>query len=171
MRKVLDNLRDQHQYILQLLKEPHKTLELIEFVENIHHPLEEIALFPYLAEKNWLGQGGPRCSLHMGIRLDQDPLGKMRRHLKSFYQASRWQPESYPTPAWLTLQSPLSIPMEEHAVGHELAESLKLLLTNPTSDLYKEFFERLRSDYEELLKMHIDKEDHCLFAMCESHLD
>lgn len=171
MRKVLDELRDQHQSILQLLKDPHKTLDLIEFVENVHHPLEETKLFPLMAQNTWLGQGGPQCSLHMGIRLEQDPLGRVRSHLKAFYQAAQWQPEPYPTPAWLTLQCPLSIPMEEHAVGHELAESLKLLLKDPTSHLYRDFFERLRSDYESLLRMHIDKEDHCLFVMCENHLD
>lgn len=163
-------LRDQHQFILRLLEEPDKILELIRFVEDVHHPLEEQKLFPVIAETLWLRQGGPRCSLHMGLRLERDPLAKMRGHLKAFYESAQRTPGPSTNPVWLTQQNPLSIPMEEHAVSHELAESLKYLLKNPESDLSRTHYKILYSDFCELLKMHIDKEDHCLFVMCEERL-
>lgn len=170
MEKVLANLREQHQFILQLLKDPAKLLELIHYVEEVHHPLEEKELFPVIAQFPWLKEGGPRCSLHMGMRLNHDPLGRMRGHLKDFHEKARWSPPPYTQPEWLTAQNPLSVPIEEHAVSHSLAESLKFLLKQPESELYREFFKVLYEDFGTLLEMHIDKEDNCLFVMCEQRL-
>ncbi|MGZ3797273.1 MAG: hypothetical protein ACXVB1_12955 [Pseudobdellovibrionaceae bacterium] len=170
MEKVLAKLREEHQFILQLLDEPQKTLELIRFIEEVHHPLEEQKLFPLIAQLPWLQQGGPRCSLYMGIRLEYDPLEKIRSHLKAFYLKSAWRPRDFHSPEWLTPQNPLSVPMEEHAISHELAESLTYLLSESRNKLHQDFFKVLYSDFCELLKMHIDKEDHCLFVMCEEQL-
>jgi len=174
MKNVLAKLREEHQFILRLLDEPDRILELIKFVEEIHHPLEEEKLFPIIAQTHWLRQGGPQCSLHMGLRLDRDPLGRMRAHLNSFHkeasQQTDWHHHPTVNPEWLTPQNPLSIPMEEHAVSHDLAESLKYLMKNPQTELFRGFFKILHEDFSALLKMHIDKEDHCLFVMCEQRL-
>jgi len=145
-------------------------LELIHFLEEVHHPLEEEVLFPVLSKTSWLCQGGPRCSLHMGIRIEQDPLGKIEKHLADFSQKSGWRANPSQDPSWLSQQSPLSIPMEEHAVSHRLADALKELRKDRESALYREFFPLLYNDFCQLLKMHIDKEDHCLFVMCEMNL-
>lgn len=170
MEKILASLREQHQLILQLLEDPDKILELIQFVEEVHHPLEEQELFPAMANAPWLRQGGPRCSFHMGLRLERDPLGRMRSHLNAFYKKASWSPPLFVNPDWLTQQNPLSVPMEEHAVSHELAESIKYLLKNTDSEFYREHFKTLHTDFVDLLKMHIDKEDNCLFVICEQNL-
>ncbi len=60
--------------------------------------------------------------------------------------------------------------MEEHAVSHRLSEALKELCKDREKPLAREFFPILYSDFCELMKMHIDKEDHCLFVMCEMNL-
>ncbi|MEK2646650.1 hypothetical protein [Bdellovibrio sp. BCCA] len=70
-------------------------------------------------------------------------------------------------PDWLTPQSPLSIPFEEHVIGADLAQSILFLLEPENAHLHQEFFKLLYDDYCRLLKMHIDKEDGCLFIMCE----
>jgi hypothetical protein len=103
----------------------------------------------------------------MGIRLEQDPLGKIEKHLSDFAQSSGWDAKPTEDPAWLTQQSPLSVPMEEHAVSHRLADALRELRKDRDSVLYLEYFPLLYNDFVRLLKMHIDKEDHCLFVMCE----
>lgn len=174
MEQVLARLREEHQFILQLLTEPDRILELIEFVEGTHHPLEEEKLFPLIAKAPWLRQGGPQCSLHMGLRLDRDPLERMRTHLGSFYkqvtQQADWHRRPAAAPDWLNAQNPLSIPMEEHALSHDLAAGLKYLLMAPPIELFDSFYKTLHEDFCDLLKLHIDKEDHCLFVMCEERL-
>lgn len=60
--------------------------------------------------------------------------------------------------------------MEEHAVSHRLSEALKELCKDREASLAREFFPVLYNDFCELMKMHIDKEDHCLFVMCEMNL-
>lgn len=144
--------------------------DLIHFVEEEHHPLEEIELFPFVEGKPCLSQGGPRCTHFMGMRLELDPLAQVRRHLQEFFAKTSFRPPPYPLPEWLTAQSPLSIPYEEHVIGAELAKSMLFLLDQKGSDIYNEFFARLYDDYCRLLRMHIDKEDNCLFIICERAL-
>lgn len=170
MKEVLNNLREQHQKILMMLDRPEQVEELIHFVEEVHHPLEEIELFPFMKDKPCLSQGGPRCSLYMGMRLELDPLTRVRGHLADFYRKTSFRPPHYPLPEWLTAQNPLSIPYEEHVVGAELAKSLLFLSKPENSTLRAEFFDKFYDDYCRLLRMHIDKEDNCLFIICERAL-
>lgn len=150
-----------------MLNQPELVRDLIHFVEQEHHPLEELELFPFLRTQRCLHEGGPRCTFFMGVRLELDPLGVMQNHLKTFYTKTSFRPKNYPVPDWLTLQSPLSIPFEEHVIGADLAQSILFLLEPENAHLHQEFFKLLYDDYCRLLKMHIDKEDGCLFIMCE----
>lgn len=153
-----------------MLDQPEQVRELIHYVEVIHHPLEEEQLFPFLEQQECLHQGGPRCSYFMGLRLDCDPLKLIREHLDDFFLATKFSAKTYPLPSWLKPQSPLSIPIEEHVVGAELAQSLLYILDNPEMSLKDKYFSKLYYDYCRLLKMHIDKEDNCLFIMCRRAL-
>lgn len=78
-----------------------------------------------------------------------------------------FRPISYRALPWLSPQSPLSIPFEEHVIGAELGQCLLYLLKLENTALHLEFFSSLYADYVRLLRMHIDKEDNCLFIMCE----
>lgn len=167
MKELVNTLKKQHQMILGMLDHPELARDLIHFVENEHHPLEELELFPFLQKQSCLSQGGPRCGLYMGLRLELNPLTTMQEHLKKLYAKTSFRPKDYPVPDWLTAQSPLSIPFEEHVIGADLAQSLLFLLEPENTSLHKEFFAQLYGDYCHLLRLHIDKEDNCLFILCE----
>lgn len=164
---ITNILRQQHQDILKMLDRPELAAELIHFVESVHHPLEEKELFPFLDKQKCLVAGGPKCSYFMGIRLELDPLGAMKKNLQKFFANTSFRPEPYPTLPWLTPQSPLSLPFEEHAVGADLAQSLLFLLKPENEELHTQFFAIIFKDYCRLLKMHVDKEDNCLFIIYE----
>lgn len=164
---LIKTLREQHQKILQMLDRPELAEELIHFVEKEHHPLEEEELFPFLKDKKCLSAGGPKCSFFMGIRLEYDPVKSMKQNLQRLYKKTSFRPTPYPALPWLSPQSPLSIPFEEHEAGAELAQSLLFLLQAENKELHNEFFASLYKDYCRLLRLHIDKEDNCLFVIAE----
>ncbi|MDG0816903.1 hypothetical protein [Bdellovibrio svalbardensis] len=157
--------------ILQMIDANEDIFKIIHFVENVHHPREEQQLFPLVAQSPLLRQGGPLCTYFKGIELDLNPLSAARKHLADLYQQGCPHPEDYPDFQWLNSQSPLSMPMNEHQLGHELAAALNFLSSNQESSLYKIFFSKISEEYKKLLKAHIDKEDHCLFVICERILD
>lgn len=170
MKDVLNTLREQHQKILKMLDQPERALELIHFVEKEHHPLEEEQLFPFLNLKDCLKEGGPRCTMYMGMRLEFNPLTQVRKHLDKLFQKTDFRPPPYSSLPWLMPSNPLSIPYEEHIVGAELAQSMEYLLRLEGGHLKEEFFLLLYDDYCRLLRMHIDKEDNCLFVIGERAL-
>ena len=171
MKDLLNQLRQQHQTILEMLDKPEMASELVHFVEEVHHPMEEDQLFPLIHQQKFLSQGGPRCTHFMGMRLELNPLGAVRKHIDSFLEKTTFRPTPYRTLPWLSPQSPLSIPFEEHVIGAELGQCLTFLLKPENKKLHTDFFSTLYGDYVRLLKMHIDKEDNCLFIMCERSLD
>lgn len=171
MKEVLTTLREQHQEILKMLDQPERALELIQFVEKEHHPLEEEKLFPFLnLKRDCLTAGGPRCTMYMGMRLEFNPLTQVRKHLDQLFQKTNFRPPAYPSLTWLMPSNPLSIPYEEHIVGAELAHSMEYLLSPAGAPFKEEFFLLLYDDYCRLLRMHIDKEDNCLFVISERAL-
>lgn len=153
-----------------MLDQPELTRELLHYVENEHHPLEEQELFPHIKDQPFLCKGGARCSYFMGLRLDFDTTKDDRALLGNFYSEASYQLRPYPIPIWLSSQSPLSMPFDEHVLGAELAGSILFLLNQSESALYEEFFASLYRSYCRLLRVHIDKEDNCLFIMCEQNL-
>lgn len=170
MNDLLRKLREEHQLILKMFEDGTSILEIIHFVEKVHHPLEEIELFPKVANHPLLSQGGPLCTFFRGMELDLQPQQTPRRHLKELYDQGFPRPTPYATFDWLTNQNPLSLPMDEHELGHQLAEALKILVSPEEQKKYPGYFEWLRKDYEDLLRNHIAKEDGCLFVLCEKLL-
>ena len=170
MKEIIRLLRDQHQEILKLINHKERILELIRFVEEEHHPLEENELFPFIFQQQFAQQGGPRCTYFMGLRLQMNPLDQIKMKLNEFYRLSGFRPTPYPMPAWLIHQTPLSIPMEEHVLGAELAQSIEFILSAKEFRWRQEFLQAFYDGYARLLQLHIDKEDNCLFVMCEQKL-
>jgi len=176
--KWISILKEEHQQILSLISKIESSdpvdesslKNLFHFVEDIHHAKEENFLFPHLAHKNCLRQGGPLCSYFMSLRLDLDPLSRMRNHLQEYQKKAGISFKKRILPNWLTPQNPLSIPMEEHETGHALSTALKDLMGQKNDNLKREFFKPLLYDYFALLKAHIQKEDLCLFAQCLASL-
>lgn len=179
MKSLLATLKSEHEMILREMKvlEDSESIDearlraLFEFVEFTHHEKEENILFPWISKQNWLRQGGPLCGHFMSIRIDLNPLARMHQHLKDFNQKYLYQPSYNKSFTWLNHQNPLSIPMEEHEMGHLLSEALIHLIqisAGTSTEASKEkLFRTLLQDYFSLLKMHIHKEDNCLFVQCE----
>ena len=175
MKNLIETLKAEHQYILKEIEaiesdsliNPKRLKSLFEFIELVHHDKEETLLFPHIANQQWLKQGGPLCSFFMGIRIDIDPLSRMKKHLQQFYNLSKQAVYEKKKFSWLITQSPLSIPMEEHEIGDQLSKGLLYLLEqNRKSSQENDLFKLLLHDYFELLKAHIQKEDMCLFSQC-----
>ncbi|WP_374033514.1 hypothetical protein ACES2I_12205 [Bdellovibrio bacteriovorus] len=170
MNALLEKLRHEHQIILRMFEEQVSILEIIHFVEKVHHPLEEQDLFPAVAGHALLREGGPLCTFFRGMELDLNPQEGPRQHLQKLYEKGFPKASAYPRFDWLNSQNPLSLPMEEHELGHEIAEALKILVNPDMQKIYPGDFEVLKTDYENLLRRHIAKEDGCLFVLCEKLL-
>lgn len=170
MVKILEELRQQHQTLLNMISEDKDIFDIIKLVEEIHHPLEEQALFPLIADHPLLQEGGPLCTFFRGMELDLNPKSVAEELLKRAYAQGLPRPHAYPQFTWLNEHNPLSMPMEEHVLSDELAQALLFLKDQPDEKLYQDFFVSLKNEYIRLLKLHIAKEDGCLFVLCEKLL-
>lgn len=167
MNAVIKILREQHQEILRFLEQDEDLLKVIDFVENIHHKMEENVLFPLVAEHPLLNEGGPRCALYWGIELDLAPQRTAQNLLTRLTAKGIKNPCDYHETPWLGNSSPLNIPMTDHKLNAELAYAIRKLSEQPKSPVSCEFLDQLKHEYVRLLKAHIDKEENCLFVMCE----
>ncbi|WP_373999127.1 hypothetical protein [Bdellovibrio bacteriovorus] len=170
MVKILEELRQQHQTLLNMISEDKDIFDIIKLVEEIHHPLEEQALFPLIADHPLLQEGGPLCTFFRGMELDLNPKSVAEELLKRAYAQGLPRPHAYPQFTWLNEHNPLSMPMGEHVLSDELAQALLFLKDQSNEKLYKDFFVSLKIEYIRLLKLHIAKEDGCLFVLCEKLL-
>lgn len=168
MKELLKTLREEHRWLLERLEDPGNIPEIIDFLKKVHHPKEEQLLFPLMAGQPRLNEGGPRCGYFMGLRLEMAPQIEVRKRLEEFQRSIGLSVNFQPPPAWLTPQCPLSIPMEEHELCHNLANALRWLYNHDLSAEQIQIKDRLTFDFQKLLRAHIDKEDTCLFVLCES---
>ncbi|KHD89477.1 MAG: hypothetical protein OM95_03730 [Bdellovibrio sp. ArHS] len=153
-----------------MISEGADIFDILHLVEDVHHPLEEEALFPLVAAHPLLKEGGPLCTFFRGMELDINPKASTVSMLKRAYSKGLPAPKSYPEFSWLTESNPLSMPMGEHALSAEIAQALHFMKDRKDDPLYQEFFAPLKEEYIRLLKLHIDKEDGCLFILCEKLL-
>lgn len=181
---IIQHLKNEHQKIYQLIDEIKTQCNLILenktyvqsdikniikraqiLVEKTHHHKEEEILFPLLATKQMIKQGGPMCSLHFGLRMNFPPEQKVFNFLKQ--SGKIVIPSNYPKYSWLTEGSPISIPLEEHFLGKLLIMNLKELLDLNSS--YTLIHKNLEL-YSWLLDQHAKKEDDCLLELCNELL-
>ena len=133
------------------------------FVEKIHHGKEEEILFPALAEVEILKQGGPKCVLFMGLRIEHQFGEKVLSQAKSL---------NIPPPQLrafvknqIDLTTPLSIPLSEHITGYysiSLMQHFANEIQNGNTSAYLDF-KSCALRHLEMLHYHIRKEDECLF--------
>ncbi|MFM6930217.1 MAG: hypothetical protein ACKOX6_17230 [Bdellovibrio sp.] len=171
MNKIIQNLRSQHQQLLTMLDDGTDLLSIIQFVENEHHSIEEQELFPLIASHPLLKEGGPLCTFFWGMEMDLKPKSGAEDILKNLYTngfVGQKDTRSFP---WLPEHTPLQIPMGEHFLNHELSYAICELSKNPDTPVAQKFLEPLKTEYIKLLRGHIDKEDNCLFILCEKILN
>jgi hemerythrin-like domain-containing protein len=132
--------------------------EIMRFMDQ-HHEREEKLLFPWLADKAWVNQGGPRCMYFMSLRLEGLSVARESSLRGEF---------KFRKPSFLGEGStPLEIPLEEHQAAHALATKIKAQLSRYTEINLDE----LRGqcvDWYRLVEQHRQKEDECLFVMIEA---
>lgn len=148
-------------------------LDRVSFlVEFVHHGKEEELLFPALIDKNCLNQGGPKCTYFMGLRLDSNPCDFI------FSEAQRRSPPMK-VPDWnpqladlLKRNQFLEVPCEEHAAGSLAVKMMKEEVLHIINDRVDQLskLSKIHSEYQRLLRLHIEKEDNCLFLIADSSL-
>lgn len=169
LHPLLKYFSDEHGQILCELKERHARRDWPGFfkygrdiVLNGHEKCEELFLFSAIGLKAEIRSGGPLCMLYYGLRLESPPLetaaarcGQPRidphQHLdeirRPFYQSG----------------SPVCIPIEDHMA---LEQVLNRADRGGTDDELANFADY----YLRLITTHFEKEDQCLFPMCQDVL-
>lgn len=130
-------------------------------VGRVHHYKEEELLFPLLHETGRLSEGGPMCTLFQGLSLENDFSGRITQRRKNSYTSHELNEKMKKA---LNAGSPLRIPIEEHLLGHECLWQAKQYKNIDSS------FNKIIDDYYDLLRLHIRKEDECLFRVAEYSL-
>lgn len=135
-------------------------------VESCHHRKEEELLFPAIMNSPRMNEGGPRCTHFMTVRMMDNTASRLIETLPKS-EVEKYRSEQLEVPQ----HHPLSIPLEEHMAGH-----LALLRVRMDLDSYA-LDSRNRSslmmsiwEYTHLLRIHIEKEDTCLFVLADQIL-
>lgn len=170
---ILIHLKEEHQAIKEKLEElktaPYSELpdllrEISHLVEDVHHQKEENILFPEVARTQMSSQGGPRCTYFMGLRIEADSINKKIIH---FLNENKIPIKNHThnelCDQLIKVNHALSIPLGEHILGSSLMDYLKT---------FPEFtkLHKARDLYIELITLHIEKEDDCLFEMLKQIL-
>ena len=163
-----------HDLFLQIISEHEQCLSRIELaitiaqkkdildwlwteIENKHHFKEESLIYPVLAQKKKLTEGGPFCTLYFDEHIVNRPSDKVKALIQ---KEPSWQSHQL---IYKENQSPLSIPLEEH---RSLRELLVYLIENQKNISDQQFL-KIYDNYVNLLKHHNTKEEKCFFRVCE----
>lgn len=133
-----------------------KIVQLRELVEVAHHAAEEKVLFPALLSAGFVNQSGPHCTQFLQVRFDWD-------HVALAKQLAAVHGEPFERPIDSSF---LSIPLEEHVAGAALSRAIERC----TQTGEKNAIIRLVYEYVSLLRLHIRKEDECLFVLANQLL-
>lgn len=174
MSVFVEHLMKEHEEILERLEAlerasregafeqlPGAIRSLRSLVEEEHHAKEEQLLFPALARAGFEGRSGPRCTGFLQLREDWDYVGAIQREIAVAGEALERPTDS----------SFLSIPLEEHAAGAALSRLIeRYALVRCPRELEPDGVRRLVFEYVTLLRVHIQKENECLFIVANELL-
>lgn len=149
-----------------------RLLSSLEFlVETVHHAKEELLLFPAMDQAGWL-QGGPNCTLFMGLRIDWNPVGAIQALAKTQHPPIAPISHRPEVTGLFEKNSPLTIPIEEHEAGHQALQmiltEISALQSNRPVDPDRLYV--LVRSYLTLMEFHIRKEEQCLFIGVDEQL-
>lgn len=139
-------------------------LAKVDVALKTHHENEEKILFPAASQAVPIQQGGPRCTYFMGIRIEDDVTRRIFDFLKQNGQAIDIHTSTEFCDSLIKQNHPLAIPLGEHIAGHNLMEFMK---KNTKSNTVQKAIDL----YCELIHLHIEKEDTCLFEMLKHRMD
>jgi hemerythrin-like domain-containing protein len=187
MMKLIEDLTLEHKKILFLLEQVENRLPseknvsfwdpyafndvlcALELLLQEHHRREEEILFARLAKFSRLTEGGPMCTHYMGVRIGSDPVARLENAMKETFGTFARPVLAPEMEALIEKNSPLSIPLEEHKAGAAAMRAMKKLVEAfLRGDTLAEIsLSRLGRLYVNMLRLHIEKEDHCLFKIVE----
>lgn len=132
-------------------------------LEKFHHEKEECLLFPSLINTDALKAGGVKCATFFTPRVLSaggwpDSYHELAKKLE--ISAAAFLPSTSFREIVFTQKNMLSIPIEDHILG---AAAIKKIIDkngdHQTMDLFSH-----------LLKDHIEREEDCLYPLCEKRL-
>lgn len=142
-----------------------KIQELISYIHE-HHHLEEESLFPLIADKLWLNQGGPRCGFFMGqiidLKIHERFTSTLKKHNHSAIRTHR---------TWVSPHNPLWVPLDEHDMGVAFTKAIAQQLDASGIPQNNPVLIELIQGYFDLIDIHSRKEDECLFVLIKKKLD
>lgn len=180
---LIELLSEEHKVILEFLALIDKGIQVVPshpedfqklvsafkfYLHDLHHFKEESILFPFLRGSSRLRQGGPECSYFFGQFLNS-------RHKEVFCQLQKTagisgSDEFQRSDSEATF---LSVPLEEHAAGHialSLIEKFVAEASENSNRAEKHRLLELNLEYQKLMRLHVEKEEKCLFVLSENIL-
>ncbi len=169
MSQLIDHLKKEHEAILKQLQKIEENWEGAEVSEDllklgkmlhIHHHLEEKYLFQAIYDTQRAQEGGPNCTSFYGLYLQEE------NYLKSLLKDGGFSLENEEEliRKIFTNKNPLMVPIEEHRACHTLLEKTK----KEIQDGNKVEARRNYDKYAHILRLHIRKENECLFMMAQN---
>lgn len=154
----------EHKECIQVIEQAQSIFEkkqILEWLwnvnENEHHYKEEILIYPVLAKKKKLIEGGPFCTLYFDEHITNRPseISKKITGTDLSWQKHQFEFKLNPTP--------LNIPLEEHRSMRDILFFIREKKDILSNDEFLNCF----SNYVTLMKHHIAKEEKCFFRVCE----
>lgn len=167
----LDDLLQEHKSYLDFLalKDEECLSKFEEFCTELqrHHEKEEKILFKIIERENILDSGGPNCISYYFPRTMDNFLWEDGYHaLKKRISVSNLQ-ESHEKSGGGVIgfggNGMLMIPREDHQLGHAI---LGMIRQEKCIEVKADLWGRFRT----FLREHIEREDNCLFLLCDSRL-
>lgn len=147
--------------------------DLFDFLLNDHFVKEE-EIFKPLLQASFLDHGGPRCTHFMAIFLNEDTF-RRRVLLMAPYVSEKEILDTIKTfPVWITENSPLKIPLEEHNWVIVFKKSILMGLKDLDQDSESKkwaYVDMLIEAFTQFLGHHREKEDTCLFELIKANKD
>lgn len=131
-------------------------------IAQTHFRKEDEQLFSKVFGDSRLQNGGPFCTYYFGLFLDNRPLARVEKLMRSAPdQFALPAPEEWET-KYMAAGSALAIPIEDHQAIRTLAFAMRALLQGAGAADWR-WLGRACELLQEILKMNHEKEEHCLF--------
>jgi hemerythrin-like domain-containing protein len=187
MTDIFTQLENQHKTILKFLDSfdvalgatdiefLKNSLNFIEsYIDHLHHGIEEEILFPEAEKTEVPKQGGAHCTKYFGLFLERRFLEETKDHMKALDHLDipkhHFEKEIEEI---IKKNSPLKIPLEDHESGFYLKHMLKREIEKyeNSNDKNPSRLKKVGNTFSDMLKIHIEKEDKCLFPVLVKRFD
>ncbi len=192
MKAFIQHLIDEHNTITEILSKAETvflgmtswTPELLNafetligfietFMENNHHHKEEELLFPRIDMSPIVYQGGPYCTHYYHFHLEYQRYDQSQELAKETQTTIAPLLLSPAVQQMVDHKNALMVPLEDHWASHNYTQIFKTFLSQAKSGIPIDhlLFRRSFIGFIGLIAQHTEKENNCLFVMCNDFLD